>query len=113
VEHCKEAANLTSTRMAFGFFATIGAQFALSQYGTYIAFSWDIIEPIVACVSLTDAIAAYFFWLWSGRPWDIQSLRNFFFDRKLKKLLKKNKVSYVKYMKLKETQETLIKKLSR
>jgi hypothetical protein len=30
LENCKETANMTSTRVAFGFFATIGMQFALS-----------------------------------------------------------------------------------
>ena len=65
------------TRIAFGFFATIGAEFALSQYNPYIAFLWDIIEPIVACISLTDAIVSYFFWLWSEWPDDIWLLRNF------------------------------------
>jgi len=30
LENCQEMANHTSTRVAFGFFATIGLQFALS-----------------------------------------------------------------------------------
>jgi len=72
----------------------------LSQYATYIAFSWDIVEPITACVTLSDAIAGYFFWLWSGKPWDLNELRGFFFDRKLKKLVKKNEIDYQKYLML-------------
>jgi hypothetical protein len=66
----------------------------LSQYGTYYALSWDIIEPITACVSLSDAIAAYFFWLWAGKPWDLNEVRSFFFERRLKKLFKKKHVNF-------------------
>lgn len=111
IENCKEQANLTSSRISFGFFATIGLQFALSQYGTYVMFSWDIIEPITACVSLTDAIAAYFFWLWAGRPWDIRALRQFFFERKWKKLMKKQNINYSKFEELTKAREEVLRKL--
>ena len=50
-----------------------------------MAFSWDILEPITACVSLSDAIAGYMFWIWSGRPWDLDSLRSFYYERELQK----------------------------
>ena len=112
IENCKEKANLTSTRYAMLFFATIGAQFSLFQYGTYVAFSWDIIEPITACTSLLDAVAAYFFWIWAGRPWDITAFRGYFFDRKLTKLFKKERVNKQRYDMLVETREALLKKLN-
>ena len=82
-------ANIKSVKIALYFFATVSAQFALSQYATYIAFSWDIVEPITACVALSDAIAGYFFWLWSKKPWDVNEIRSHFFEKKLQKLMKK------------------------
>jgi hypothetical protein len=81
----------------------------MSQYGTYIAFSWDIMEPIMCCITLSDAIASYAFWLWAGKPWDIDGLKNHFFDRKLKKLLKKNHINYEKYQTLVETKHEIMK----
>ena len=64
--------------------------------------SWDIIEPITACVSLSDAIAAYFFWLWAGKPWDLNAISNFFFERRLKKLYKKKHVNKANFETLKD-----------
>ena len=83
VENAKEAGNVKSVRAGFTFVSVIMMQFALSQYGTYVAFSWDIMEPITACVSLSDAIAGYFFWMWAGKPWDLDSLREFYYQREL------------------------------
>jgi len=77
------------------------------QYGTYVAFSWDIIEPITACVSLTDAIAGYYFWMWAGKPWDLDSLRSFFYDRALQK--KKFKSRHEEYHELLKFREKVLK----
>ena len=79
------------------FTSTILLQFAFSQYGTYILFSWDIMEPIMACVSLTDVIAGYFFWMYCGKPWDLDSFRGHFYDRALDKVLKKNGTTKQEY----------------
>jgi len=68
-------------------------------------------EPITCGMTLADAVAAYFFWLWSGRPWDINGLRTFFFERKLEKLLKKKSVDYQKYLMLLRTKQEILKKI--
>ena len=111
IEKCEREANITANRWTKAFFGTIAFQFMLSQYGTYYALSWDIIEPIVACVSLTDAIAAYYFWLWSGKPWDLNEFRNFWFERKLKKLLSKNDINFKKYEELLKVRKEIKNKL--
>lgn len=108
----KEDANLTSTRYAAGFLLTIAMQFAAFQYGTYVAFSWDIIEPIAACTTLLDACAAYSFWIWTGKPWDLTSLRNHYFEKRKQKLMKKNNVDENRLDQLNKTRETIIKKLN-
>lgn len=94
VVRCKEEANVSSSRVAAGFAYIITAQFLASQYGTWVAFSWDIIEPITACVALSDGIAAYLFWMWAGKPWDMNEVRSFFFQRRLQKILKKKHINY-------------------
>lgn len=53
-------------------------------------------------MSLSDAIAGYYFWMWAGKPWDMNEVRQFFFERKLKRLLKQGDVNATKY-------ETLLK----
>jgi hypothetical protein len=62
----------------------------LTQYGTYVAFSWDIIEPITCLMTLSDALIAYFFWLRTGRPYEISGLARHFKEKKLDKAIKKN-----------------------
>ena len=82
------------------------------QYGTWYALSWDIVEPFTACVSLSDAIAGYFFWVWAKKPWDMNEVRSYFFERKLTKLLKRKNISMTKYNYLVETKQQIKKKLS-
>lgn len=85
------------------FVSIIATQFALVQYGTYVAFSWDIMEPITACISLSDAICGYYFWLWAKKPWDLSSLRSHFYERELnKKRFRDRKREYDELMRFKE-----------
>ena len=64
-------------------------QFALTQYGTYGLFSWDIMEPITCAMSLGDAIAAYFFWIWTKKNYGISGVKEFYEMKKRKKLAKR------------------------
>lgn len=86
-------------------------QFAATQYGTYIAFSWDIMEPITCAMTLADAGIAYSFWVWSGKPYDIDGLKSFYFERKLKKLLKRENIDYFVYKSLKQRKAEILEKL--
>ena len=85
-----------------GFCSTFVAQYLLVQYGTYIAFSWDIMEPITCGMTLGDAIVAYFFWIWSKRPYSIGGLKEFFFERKKQKLIRKRGLDYENFLKTEE-----------
>lgn len=67
----------------------------------------------MCCVTLSDAIASYFFWLWAGKPWDIDGFKSHFFERRLKKLIKKNHINYDKYLTLLKTKEEIMRQLSR
>ena len=101
----KEKSSIKAERSAKIFAGVIFAQFALSQYGTYVAFSWDIMEPIMACVSLSDAIAGYFFWLWCGQPWDLNSFRDHFYRKNFDKILAKNGLNRQEYEQLEMAKE--------
>jgi hypothetical protein len=39
-------------------------------------------EPITCGMTLGDAVLAYFFWVWTKKPYSLQGLRDFFFERK-------------------------------
>jgi hypothetical protein len=54
-------------------------------------------EPICCGMTLLDAIFSYGFWLWAGKPWDLAGLKANSFERKLKKLLKRNNMDYFYY----------------
>jgi len=63
-------------------------------------FSWDIMEPITCGMTLADSIFSYTFWLWAGKPWDLDGLKAHFFERRMKKLLKKHNMDYFYYQQL-------------
>lgn len=69
----------------------------LTQYGTYVVFSWDIIEPITCLMGFSDAVLGYLFWLRTGKPWDIAGLGAHFERKKFLKELKKSKMDVNKF----------------
>ena len=75
VNNCLEDASIKSIKYGTLFTTIMCLQFGLVQYGTYVAFSWDIMEPITCCMTLLDAIYCYFFWLYCGKPWDLDGIR--------------------------------------
>ena len=111
LSNCKEEANLTAKRYGLSFASIIVFQFFLSQYGTYIAFSWDVMEPITAIVTLSDAMCGYFFWLWAGRPWSLDQIRIHFFNRRVDRLLKKNHLDKQHFMALYQARLEILDKL--
>lgn len=73
-------------------------QFSISQYCTYVAYSWDIVEPFTCIMTFGDATLAYLFWVFTGKPCDIRGLEQYFGDRKFKKSLKKEGLNYDMYL---------------
>ena len=71
VADCKYLGKLSARRYVNSFAGIILAQYFFTQCVTYVAFSWDIIEPIACCMSMSDDFIAYVFWLNTGCPWDI------------------------------------------
>lgn len=111
VENCLEDASVKSVRTGVAFSSIMLAQFLAVQYGTYVAFSWDIMEPITCSMTLFDAILVYYFWLMTGKPWDVDGLRSHFYERMLRKRLKQLNVDYHVYTQLKLCKTEIINKL--
>ncbi len=113
MENAKEMSHVKSVRSGLTFVSVIMMQFALSQYGTYIAFSWDIMEPIMACVTLSDAVAGYIFWLWCGKPWDLDSWRRHYYEKELRKRLARLGINSDEVDNLLATRKQLMKELTK
>lgn len=92
-----------AAKRAITLFVTVFvSQFMLVQYGTFIAFSWDIMEPITCGMTLGDVVIGYLFWIWSKKPYSIDGLKEFFYARKQRKLVKKNNIDYDNFLKTEE-----------
>lgn len=90
LKECEHLGKQSARRYVNSFFGIIFAQFMLTQYGTYVAFSWDIVEPVACIFTLSDSFLAYTFWLKTGSPWDIAALGRYFEARKQAKAIRKN-----------------------
>lgn len=58
-------------------------QIAFTQYGTYIGYSWDIMEPIVCFFSSVDIFCAYCYWYFFGEQFDYES----YFQKRRKQMM--------------------------
>ena len=113
MENAKEAGNIKSVRAGMTFVSVIMMQFAMSQYGTYVVFSWDIMEPIMACVTLSDAVAGYIFWLWCGKPWDLDSWRSHYYEKELRKRLAKHNINKHELENLQSAKKQIMQQLTK
>ena len=68
-----------AVRRARQFVSIFVLQFFLTQYGTYIMFSWDIMEPITCAMTLGDAVLGYLFWMWSKRGYEASSIHEYIY----------------------------------
>jgi calcium uniporter regulatory subunit MCUb, mitochondrial len=109
LEHVKteqmQLGQVSARRYVNSFAGIILFQYFLTQYGTYFAFSWDIIEPIACCLSMSDAAIAYAFWVKTGRPWDINGLREHFIQKKMQQAIKRKQFDEMKYNNLSQALE--------
>lgn len=85
----EKSADVYAHKKIWQMFSIIMAQYFMSQYGTYVVFSWDILEPITCAMTLGDAIVAYFFWMWTKTAYCMGNIREHYFLKKKKKLSKK------------------------
>jgi hypothetical protein len=79
LEEVERFADRSARRALWSLASVFVTQFALVQYGTFIAFSWDIMEPFTCGMTLFDTLFGYLFWIRSGRPYSLDGLREHFF----------------------------------
>ena len=73
-------------------------QYGFVQYGTFVAFSWDVIEPITCAMTLGDACLAYLFWMISKKPYTLNGIREYFEGRAQRRLIKKYSLDYDNFL---------------
>ena len=104
-------AELSAKRRIFTMFYVIASQYLLVQYGTFIMFSWDIMEPITCAMTLGDAVLAYIFWWLTKNSYSISGVYDYFYKKRLRKLEKKNNFDRGKYEMITTTLDVLKKRL--
>lgn len=108
----EQAANKHANRVMWSFFGTIALQFAAVQYGTYVVYSWDIMEPITCLMGMGDACIGYFFWInCNKQDYSLEGIHNYFYSKKLSKLYKKNNLSQEETQKIDSIVNDLERKL--
>ena len=61
-ESVRDSWQQSSNRRLKALYYLIGAQMLFTQYGTYIKYSWDIMEPITCLFGVMDMILLYIYW---------------------------------------------------
>lgn len=56
-------------------------QAAFTQYGSYVSYSWDIMEPIVCFFGTVDMFLAYLFWYIHGKDFDYAAMYRIYKDK--------------------------------
>lgn len=92
------------------FLGFLAGQVALIQYATYVAFSWDIIEPITCLLGVLDMIIAYSFWLYSQKEYSFEALKTHYIFRRINYYIKFN---FSELLVQKKTYEDEIKVIER
>lgn len=66
-------------------YSIILAQMAFTQYGTYVKYSWDIMEPICCLFGIFDSILAYTFWIANNSDYNLEKFEKNYIDSKTSK----------------------------
>lgn len=54
-----------------------------TQWGTYVQYSWDIMEPIACLFGLMDMILAYSYWIYSNHEFDFKTFEDDYLNDKV------------------------------
>jgi hypothetical protein len=111
LEEIERYADRSARRALWSLATLFVSQFALIQYGTFVAFSWDIMEPFTCGMTLFDTLFGYLFWIKSGRPYSLDGLREHFFEKKKARIMKKRAVDYENFVRTEEAIEIIRKRL--
>lgn len=79
-----------SSRRLKYFYSLILAQLAFTQYGTYVKYSWDIMEPICLLFGIMDSILAYAYWMSNNNDYSLEQIEGSYYESYLNKYFKKH-----------------------
>lgn len=68
-------------------FYLIFAQIMFTQYGTYVKYSWDILEPICCLFGIFDTILGYSYWMMSDRSFSFEGFEKGYLDERVERNL--------------------------
>eukprot|EP01017_Pseudomicrothorax_dubius_P007847 TRINITY_DN12506_c0_g1_i1.p2 TRINITY_DN12506_c0_g1~~TRINITY_DN12506_c0_g1_i1.p2 ORF type:complete len:376 (+),score=93.56 TRINITY_DN12506_c0_g1_i1:23-1129(+) len=85
-------------------------QMALVQYGTYVAFSWDIMEPLTCLLGIFDLFVAYSFWLWTDMPYSLEAVQQRFIERNRTRVYRRQRVETEEILQCREMLDYLERK---
>jgi hypothetical protein len=78
-----------SNRRLKGLYTLIGLQMFFTQWGSYVQYSWDIMEPIACLFGIMDLILAYSYWIYSNNDFDFKTFEDSYLDDLVSKQLGK------------------------
>ena len=84
-EEAERKIEVKSKRRLKMLYSLILAQMAFTQYGTYVKYSWDIMEPITLLFGILDGILAYSYWMTRNMDYDLEAFEKAYIDRRVNK----------------------------
>jgi hypothetical protein len=78
------------------------SQFAFITGGTYLVFSWDVMEPLAYLMSMTNMTVAFSYFLLKKQDMDLVNLRQSLTEKYSKKLYKKRNFDIKRFEELEE-----------
>lgn len=74
------------------FLSFVFFQILLTQYGTYVAFNWDVMEPITCLLGIIDLIIAYGFWLSTSKSFSYSGMQSNYIEKYKARFAKKDEL---------------------
>jgi hypothetical protein len=99
---CEQQGAATAKNRVLAFSSIIAGQFMLFQYGTYVAYSWDIIEPIACVTGFLDAFFASVFYVRFNGDWNVAGINKYYTNKYKTKKVRKENIDMERYEELKD-----------
>lgn len=71
-------------------YSVVLAQMAFTQYGTYVKYSWDVMEPICCLFGIFDSILAYTFWIANNSDYSLERFERNYVEANLNRYFSKH-----------------------
>lgn len=79
-----------STKRLKFLYSIIFLQMFFTQYGTYVKYSWDIMEPITCLFGIFDSIMAYSFWMMNNSDYSFEKFEKRYIEENTSRYFSKH-----------------------